>query len=328
MQQFKAIKSVDWDFKPITKPGLYANVPLPAYHSAKICDSISVSSSGLRRIFSESPADFYDKWEGNPNRAEEEDKPHFAIGRAVHHLMLGEPYFAKLFCIQPDEWEDPETGEVNAWRKGKGGVLHADAWTEKMVKAGRTILSMKDFESIKGMVESLSDHPLIKPQGAGGAGALNGLIERSGFYKDKATGLWVKIRPDAIPTDSGDYVDIKTTTSVLWNELRKTIFVRGYYQQMALIRTAMRELGFPFTSASLVFVKKTRPYSVRIVTIKDNTLDKGEQANRTALDAMADCLKKKRWPGPGGDREDAQPVELPEWADKQIDDRIRYGVPT
>jgi len=325
---FKAIKSIDWDYKTITKPGFYANVPLELYHSAKICDSISVSSSGLRRLFSESPADFYDKWEGNPNRAEEEDKPHFAIGRAVHHLMLGEPYFAKLFCIQPDGWEDPDTGEVNAWRKGKGGVKHADAWAEDMAKANRTILTMDDFKSIKGMVESLSDHPLIKQQAAGGAGALNGLIERSGFVKDKATGLWVKIRPDAVPTDSGDYVDLKTTISVQWDDLRRTIFERGYHQQMALIRTVTRELGFPFTSASLVFVKKKSPYSVRVVTLKDNTLDLGEKANRAALDAMSECLKRKRWPGPGGDREDAQPIELPEWAVTKTEDRIKYGVPT
>ena len=28
--------------------------------------------------------------------------------------------------------------------------------------------------------------------------------------------------------------------------------------------------------------------------------------NRAALDAMAACMKAKRWPGPGGDREDAE----------------------
>ena len=54
----------------------------------------------------------------------------------------------------------------------------------------------------------------------------------------------------------------------------------------------------------------------------------GYVAAKVALDAMALCLKKKHWPGPGGDREDAQNIELPEWAEKQIDDRIKYGVPT
>lgn len=322
MTTFKAIKSIDWDGKPITKPGLYAGIPIDTYHSATICDGPSVSSSGLRTLFSESPADFYDTWPGNPNRADEEDKPHFSVGRAVHHLMLGEPFFAKQFCIQPDEWENEEDGTISAWRKGKGGVIYADAWAAKMYQEGRSILTMKDFESIKGMVEQLSDNSLVR------AGALNGLIERSGFWKDKATGLWVKIRPDAIPTDSGDYTDIKTTISVLWEELRKTIFDYGYHQQMALIREGMRELGFPFSSASLVFAKKKRPYSVRVVTLKDNTLDQGQRANRAALDAIAECLKNKHWPGPGGDREDAQPIELPEWAEKKIEDRIKYGVPT
>jgi hypothetical protein len=314
----KAIKSIDWDGKKITKPGLYAGVPIGLYHSAQICDGDSVSSSGLRKLFSESPADFYDEWAGNPNRAPDEDKTHFAIGRAVHHLMLGEPFFSKLFCIQPAEYE-ADQGEMKTWSNNAKACRE---WQAQRAKEGKAVLTLDSFESIRGMAEALSAHPLVR------AGALNGLIERSGFFKDKATGLWVKIRPDAIPTDSGDYTDIKTTTSVLWNDLRKTIFERGYHQQLALIRTGVRELGFPFTSASLVFVKKKRPFSVRVVTLKDNTLDQGERANRVALDAMADCLKKKHWPGPGGDREDAQPIELPEYAEKQIEDRLRYGIPT
>ena len=277
-----------------------------------------MSSSGLRKIFSESPADFYDEWAGNPNRAEPEDKSHFKIGRATHHLMLGEPFFAKLFVVQPAEYE-ADGGELKKWNNTAGDCKK---WNAERAKEGKAVLKPADVESLRGMAESLGSHPIVR------AGALNGLIERSGFFKDKATGLWVKIRPDAIPTDSGDYTDLKTTISVKWEDLRRTIFDRGYYQQLALIRTGARELGFPFTSASLIFVKKTRPYSVRVVTLKDNSLDKGEQANRAALDAMAKCLKAKHWPGPGGDREDAQPIELAEWADKKIDDRIRYGVPT
>lgn len=314
----KAIKSIDWDYKQIKKPGLYAGVPLDLYHSAKICDGNSVSSSGLRKLFSESPADFYDEWAGNPNRAEPEDKAHFKVGRAVHHLMLGEPFFSKLFCVHPVEYE-ADKGELKPWTFAAKACKD---WRAAREKEGKAVLTPGDFASIRGMAESLSANPIVR------AGALNGMIERSGFWRDKDTGLWVKIRPDAIPTDSGDYTDIKTTQSVLWRDLQKTIFERGYHQQLALIRTGMRELGFPFTSASLIFVQKKRPFSNRVVTLKDNTLDTGERANRVALDAMAECLQKNRWPGPGGDREDAQPIELPEWAEKQIDDRIKYGVPT
>ena len=315
---YKIIKSIDWDWKPITKPGLYAGVPLEVYHSATICDGPSVSSSGLRKIFNQSPAHFYSEWAGNPKRIEGEDKSHFKIGRAVHHLMLGEPFFAKLFAVQPLEYE-ADQGEMKPW---SNNAKACKEWHALRAKEGRAVLTKSDIDTIRGMAEAMGRNPIVR------AGALNGLIERSGFFKDKATGLWVKIRPDAIPTNSGDYTDIKTTTSVMWRDMQKTIMERGYHQQLALIRTGARELGLPFTSATLIFVEKKQPFCPRVVTIKDNTLDLGERANRAALDAMADCLKKNHWPGPGGDREDAQNIELPEWAEKQIDDRLKYGVPT
>ena len=312
------IETVKWDGSPITKPGLYSNIPISVYHSAAICDGPSVSSSGLRQIFNKSPAHFYAEWPGNPDRVEQKDKAHFSIGRAVHHLMLGEPFFAKMFAVQPDEYPDSKTGEMKPWHNGS---TFAKNWHTEMKVLGRTVLTPSDVENIRGMAMRLGKHPLVR------AGALNGMIERSIFWKDKSTGLWVKSRPDAIPGDSGDFVDLKTTTSVLYKDLARTIADLGYHQQGALVRTAAREvLGIASPTFTLVFVEKTAPWCVRVVTLKDNDLDLGERANRAALDAMADCLKAKRWPGPGGDREDAEHIELPEWSQKQIDERLKYGI--
>lgn len=313
-------KSIEWNGKPITAHGLYSKISLDLYHSAKICNGPSVSSSGLRTIFNESPAHFFCEWPGNPDRIEQDDKPHFALGRAVHHLMLGEPFFAKLFAVQPAEYPDGKTGEMKPWSNNSN---HAKAWREQQAKEGRAILTMKDVESIKGMAGSLSRHPIVK------AGALNGMIERSMFWQDKDTGIWIKSRPDSIPGDSGDFVDLKTTTSVKWMDLQRTIADCAYHQQGALVRSAARQvLKIDRPTFTLVFVEKTPPFCVRVVTLKDNDLDRGEHANQAALDAMARCLKSKHWPGPGGEREDAENIELPSWSQKQIDDRIEFGIAT
>ncbi len=313
------IKSVKWDGKTITNPGLYEGISLDLYHSANICDGPSVSSSGLRKIFSESPAHFYVEWSGNPKRVlPEKEKAHFTIGRAVHHLMLGEKFFSRLFAVQPLEYE-ADGGEIKAWNNN---AADCRKWHAARRHEGKAVLTIADLAVLRGIAEELGRNPIVR------AGALNGMIERSGFFKDKDTGLWVKWRPDSIPLDSGDYVDIKTTTSVLWRDLQKAIYERGYYQQLALMRQGAREIGLPFSTATLIFAEKTPPFCVRVVTLKDNSLDRGERANRMALDAMATCLKSGRWPGPGGDREDAQHIELAEWADKAVDDRIKYGVPT
>ena len=313
-------KSVEWNGNAITAPGLYSKIPLETYHSSGICDGPSVSSSGLRKLFNESPAHFYCDWPGNPDRVEQEDKPHFALGRAVHHLMLGEPFFAKLFAVQPAEYPDSKTGELKPWSNNSN---HAKAWKGKMLGEGRAVLTFKDVEAIKGMAEALSRHPIVK------AGALNGMIERSMFWKDKETGLWIKSRPDSIPGDSGDFVDLKTTISVKWVDLQRAIAEHSYHQQGALVRAAARVvLGIKSPTFTLVFVEKKPPYCVRVVTLKDNDLDRGEHANRAALDAMARCLASKHWHGPGGEREDAENIELPGWAQTQLDVRIKYGIAT
>ena len=195
------MKDIKWDECTISKPGMYRGIDLDFYHAAHICDGPSISSSGLRTIFNESPAHFFCEWRGNPNAIERTERRHFIVGRAVHHALLGQPDFTKLFVVQPDDYEDEKTGEVKKWNNN---ATACRAWHAKQAKDGKTVLRQAELEQIKGMALVLGKNPIIR------AGALNGLVERSIFWKDKGTGLWLKSRPDAIPTDSGDFVDYKT----------------------------------------------------------------------------------------------------------------------
>lgn len=308
------MKTIKWDGKPISESGLYGGIPLETYHSADMCSGPSISSSGLRKIFNESPAHFYVDWPGNPSGVEQKDARHFIVGRAVHHLMLGEPFFAKLFAIQPEDYEDEKTGEVKKWNNNSNACRR---WHEARRSEGRAVLTNGDIEAIKGMAQRLGSNAIVRH------GALNGLIERSIFWQDKKTGFWLKSRPDSIPGDSGDFVDLKTCQSVLMPDIVRTIGDLAYHQQGALVRQAAREvLGIDRPTFTLIFVEKTPPYCERIVTLKDSDLDRGEKQNRAAMDQFAACLKAKHWPGPGGDREDAEYVEISEYQQKRIDDAL------
>jgi hypothetical protein len=306
------IQTIKWDGHAISEPGLYGGIPLDTYHAANICDGPSISSSGLRTIFNESPAHFFVEWRGNPNRIESKESRALIIGRAVHHLILGEPFFAKLFAIQPEEYESEKGSKP--WNNNANDCKK---WHAARHEEGRTVLLRQEVENIRGMAESLGAHPIIR------AGALNGLIERSIFWKDHKSGIWLKSRPDSIPGDSGDFVDLKTTDSVQRQALVRTIGKFGYHQQGALVRQAAREvLGIENPTFTLVFVEKEPPWCVRVVTLKDSDLDRGDKQNRIALDQFAACLKSKHWPGPGGDREDAEYIELGDYEKKRIDDEI------
>jgi hypothetical protein len=180
-----------------------------------------------------------------------------------------------------------------------------------------TVLDPAMIEQIQGMANALAREPLVK------AGILNGQIERSMFWKDKKTGVWLKSRPDAVPGDSPDFADLKGAHSVKFEDVRRAIGDFGYHQQGALVRAAAREiLDYKSITFTLVLVEWKRPHCVRIVTLKDNDLDLGDRQNRWALDTFAKCWKEKRWPGPAGDQRDAEYVEIGEFRQKQITDQL------
>lgn len=301
--------SIPWDGKPISKPGIYTRVPMSKYHSGKLCDGPNVTSSGLRKIFSESPAHFWATCPLNPERVEEEETTALILGRAAHHLLLGEDDFSTLFVMRPDKIGS------EAWH---GNKTVCKAWLIEQEKEGRTVLTRDQLETIRGMAKSLASHPLIQ------AGILNGAIEQTFAWRCKETGYWKLARPDNVPNDSGDFCDLKTIASVSTHSIQSAIAERSYHQQGAMVCEGWHALtGSSESTFTLIFVEKSPPYCVRIVSLWTEDLARGERQNLAAMETFAKCLEEKTWPGPG--RADAEYIALPEWASKWIDfqlDRI------
>lgn len=291
-----------WNGKPIASNGAYDRVPMSAYHG-QLCVGPSISSSGLRTIFNESPAHYWVHSYLNPDRIEEEDSAAFILGRAAHHLLLGEDDFSTLFIARPAKYD--------SWRTDA-----SKQWKAEQEKAGRTVLLPSQLDQIRGMARSLARNALIR------AGILNGDIEQSFVWLDEETGIWKKARPDATPNDSGDFGDLKTAASVSDDAIRKAIAECAYHQQAALVADGWETItGNKFASFSLVFVEKTPPFCCRVVTLKDCDLERGAKQNRIALRMFANCLKANDWPGPG--RADAEYIELPAWAQTRIDNQLQ-----
>lgn len=303
------IKTKKWSGKQIGMQGIYSGVPIDRYHSGDICIEPSISSSGLRTIFNESPKHYWAFSPYNPKRYKDDETDALLLGRAAHHLLFGQEKFLKEYAVRPD---------VLGGEKWHSNRTACKIWLQDRAKEGLTVVTAAQIETIKGMAEAMMEEPLVK------AGILNGLIEHSWFWKDKETGVWLKVRPDATPNASLDFADLKTTASVLWNDLQRTIRDNAYYQQAALVAEACKEVvGKPMNSFTLVFVEKKPPFCVAIVSLKENDIERGMKANRVAIDTFADCMKSGKWPGPGGGYEDARYIELPEWDQKRIDEKIQ-----
>lgn len=300
-----------WNGKPIGTNGIFDAIPMDTYHG-QLTVGPSVSSSGLRTIMNLSPAHYFADSYLNPDPEEDEDETAesaaFILGRAAHHLLLGEDDFSTHFIMRPEE----HLGKP--WHSNR---TECRAWLKHQADEGRTVLTPKQVRTIRGMARSLAKAPLVQ------AGILNGQIEQSLVWKDKETGVWLKARPDAIPNDSGDFGDLKTAHSVTDDAIRKAIYEHGYHQQAALLAEGWEVLtGNKMLSFSLIFVEKKAPYCTRIITLKDGDLDRGRRQNRIAINIFANCLKVREWPGPGA--ADAEYMEMPSWAQSRIDGQLQF----
>lgn len=288
--------------KLIDKAGIYS-MPLDVYHS-QCCIGPSISSSKLRTIFMHSPAHYWFESEMNTERVEDEDeeepaeKASFVLGRAAHHLLLGEEAYSTLFIQRPKMAPDGR-----AWN---GNNLTCKAWLADQRNAGRTVVTPQQVRNIRGMAKSLAEHPLVN------AGILNGDIERSLIWRDKKTGIWLKSRPDAIPSDSGDVADLKTT-SFHGEELDREVRKHRYDMQGALTKWGLKEvLGLTMNSFCLVFVGSKGPWSTDVLAISAEDIEAAERDLRQSVDTFAWCLEHNNWFGPSGTQLDARYVYFPD----------------
>lgn len=303
-----------WDGKPITSNGVVSMVPIETYHRdiGLFGGDWSISSTGLKAIIKR-PLEYWYASPYNPNAEEPVGSKALDFGRAVHMLILGEEGFAERYVLRPEKYED----DKGNWKPWSGNAAVCREWLAKQAGFGRTVITQTEIDHIKRMADALSQNEVIR------LGLLNGRIERSIFAKHG--NVWLKNRPDVLPNSSGDVVDLKTAASVDDDSLSRTIFQCGYHIQAGLTRMVMREvLGEQaFSSFTFVFIEKTAPYDVRVVTLKDSDIDLGEQQVRIGLQILERCIKENRWPGFDGFEQDISWIEMPAWSRTRIEDQIK-----
>lgn len=260
----------------IEKPGIY-DIPMDVYHS-DCCPGPSVSSSGLRKIHLECPADYWAFSYLNPEAFAEPDREAFAFGRAAHALLVGGDDWSR-YAVRPRKWD--------SWR-----TKAAKEWREEQIDAHRTVITEADLTIIMLMARVLEKHPMTPT-------LLEGRLEQSLIWQDEETGIWLKTRPDVIPNFDRVVVDYKSTTSIVQPyKIQREIVDRGYFMQMALIEDGLRILAdMTDLNMVLLFQMKQAPFHVVPYEVDAHYLEIGRDFNRKALRTMAACLESGEWPG-------------------------------
>ena len=259
----------------VTQNGIY-HIPIERYHhDRELCDGPSISSTGLRAIM-DCPAKYWATSPYNPKRRTPAPKQHFMIGKAAHSMILEGELPESQFAISP--YDAFRTNEAKEWR-------------DEQLAAGKSILKETDLTAIHDMHEALAADPMIK------AGLFEGMVECSLIWKDEATGIWLRSRPDVIPNND-TLADAKFVADSSPKAIRRALAEYRYNMQFALGVEGMRVvLGRAIQNCAIVACEKSYPHVVTVAAIDDKAMDWGLRLNRVAIDQFAERMKTNDWPG-------------------------------
>lgn len=281
----------------VSEPGLY-RMPLLAYHD-QCCIGPSISSTGLRTIDLETPAHYFATSRLNPlfdaeeAERESDDKKHFRIGRAAHLLLLEPELFSAQVVTRPDSFDSWRTKEAKRWRADQ-------------LLAGKTVLEPSDLKAVRGCASSMRNDPLYRE------GILDGEVEISIIWQDRATGVWLKARPDAIPKNAKMLSDLKILSDASPIAVERAVKQLGYDMQMALGGVGMHEvLDMEIEDYALVACEPKNPHAVHVATLDPELVHWARRRLRRAVNTFAHCIESGEWPG--YDEFHGRPVRLTNW---------------
>lgn len=251
--------------------GIY-EITNEAYHSGP-----AVSKSMLD-TFNKSPRHFWAAYL-DPNRNPRESTTAFDIGTVVHGFVLEPDSIEEEYVVPP---------EIN--RRTKAGKAE---WAEFLeANEGKIMLTQEQLDMARYMADSILEHPV--------AGSLfsGGLAEKSFYWKDPATGLLCRVRPDYLREDV--LVDLKTTRSADAIEFAKSVANYRYFVQAPYYCDGVRETtGGALAPDTMIFVgvEKTPPYLVNTFVLDERAIAQGRKEYRSNLKGLAECMRNDRWPG-------------------------------
>lgn len=292
----------------IVAPGIYTHIPLESYHGAETCPEFSISGSDLK-AFADCPLKYWWNSRLNPEKPERKATRALNFGAAIHDAIAIGPDWAKRFIITPEDFSERFVNKFAEFMP-----RYRDALAE-----GRIPLKQVDFDRIEPMLAALQRHDLVRALYA------DGIVEATMAWQDKETGIWLRARPDFLPTAHSIIPDYKSAADASPTAFQKSILNYRYHWSAALIDDGIREL-YGERPDSFVFIvqEKEAPYVVQLVTLDPYALGWGRVQVRQQLRRLADLLAKdpKTWPAYG---EEIEVVGLPRWETAQLEQAAERG---
>lgn len=285
----------------ITEPCFIDGMPLEEYHRPDITPTPALSSSGAKILLSQTPAHFRHE----VLLKEREPKKAFEIGEAAH-----------LMVLEPDLFE----GRIVRIDAGDYKKQDARDQRDEARAAGLIPLLPREVEMIELMRQAIADDKV--------ASILHepAITERSYFWRDPETGVWLKARVDKLiderPEGTLDLMDYKTSTDVRPDKFARGAYPDyGYHLSLSHYRSGIEAVtGDRVNHCILIAQEKTAPYVPAVYTLPPLAIQWADILMRRAIGLFAQCLETDTWPG-------YEPtfLDMPGWYERDLERRHEAG---
>ena len=207
---------------------------------------------------------------------EEEDRPAFLIGRALHTRVLeGTAAYEAQYAIGGPI--NPKTGEVFG--------ATTKAFAEWAAQQGKPVLTTQQHELVLRMAEAIRGHKIAMKL------LSDGIPE--GVVREMYCGMLCQIRMDWFGLQRR-IVDLKTCDDLDWFEADAKRY--GYIHQMAFYRDVLSQAITLQVPVHFIVVEKREPFRVGCWIVSSDALSLAQQENEAAIGQLKQCIDRNKWP--------------------------------
>ena len=235
-------------------------------------DTEYVSNSMLNNLTGKSPEYFRFAMD-NPQPS----TPAMKFGSALHMNVLQPEEFNNNYAVAPKFDKRTKQGKIDYAEFVKANIF-------------KTVVSEQDYELIEQMTDKLMRDPDAK------AMLTKGIKEHIIAWENEEHGVKCRGMLDVYKKDLNIIVDLKTTQDSSYNGFASSVRKFKYYKQAAFYMDAVRAQEF-----YIVAIEKSPPFSINIIQIGDELLDKGRELYNRDLEVYKYCLDNDYWPSQGFD---------------------------
>lgn len=218
--------------------------------------------------------------------------------------------------LEPDEfpYRFAEVPEGLDKRSKIGRELFAEIEAE-----GKAPLKADQYEKVKAISASIMAQPAVRF-----ILAQHGDIRQSIYWQDRATGVLCKMRPhymvepcDAFPC--GLLLEFTPVDDASPEAFKDLSFRQRHYMKAAWCQQGFQQtFGTPDAPPFLFLAyENSAPHASVVRSASARQIMLGMHENGEAMARYAQCEASGQWPGFS---QEIEPVELPPWADKQLQD--------